>query len=135
MSLVQEGLIVVLGIGVALGAYAMLAPRRKIDAPAAVPEPPFTNWAKEAGDDFDGLSDSARCDLVFAMAALDDERSRRLLEAALDDRSEAVAMAAAHALATGGRLEVVQAYASRVPGPRARQLLETVALLGNPAEE
>ncbi|HVS45077.1 MAG TPA: hypothetical protein VMS32_00220, partial [Verrucomicrobiae bacterium] len=87
------------------------------------------------GDDFDGLSDSARCDLVFAMAALDDERSRRLLEAALDDRSEAVAMAAAHALAIGGRLEVVRAYASRVPGPRSQQLLETVALLGNPAEE
>jgi len=136
MPLAQDVLLAILAIGIALGLYAWLAPRRKPDAvPAEAPEPPPIDWTAQAGDDFEGLSDSARCDLVFAMADLDDDRSRELLEAALDDRSDAVALAAAHALTSSGRLETVRAYAAAHPGPRAQRLLETVALLGTSAEE
>ena len=135
MSLAQELLLAVLVIGVAIGLYAWLAPRRgPVAEPVEAPPVP-TTWTSQAGDDFEGLSDAARCDLVFAMAELDDDRSRQLLEAALDDRSDTVALAAAHALASAGRLETVQAYVRSKPGPRAQALLDTVTLLGRSDEE
>ena len=128
MSLAQELLLGLLAVGIALGLYAWLAPRRKPEA--AHEESATVDWTAAAGDGFEGLSDAARCDMVFAMAELDDDRSRALLEAALDDRSDAVALAAAHALATNGRLETVRAYAAAHPGSRGQQLLETISLLG-----
>jgi hypothetical protein len=130
-------ILVVLGIvfliGVALGAYAWLAPR-----PATVktePLPPIqpwngnTEWTSEAGDEFAGLSESARCDLVFAVADLRDERSQQLLLHALDDPSDAVALAAAHALARRGCSAAVDEYAEQHPGNRAARIMETLALL------
>jgi len=135
MSAALIVLIVVLVVGAAIGAYALLAPRKAETAP--VHEPPRTveplrvsaGWTSEAGEEFAGLSEAARCDMVFAVADLDDERSRGLLVHALDDPSETVALAAAHALMNAGRAEEVKAYVSRHPGSRAQTLVETLALL------
>lgn len=121
-------------LGVAIGAYAYFAPRRE---PANVSRevtqaqalPAKADWAREAGDEFAGLSESARCDFVFAVADLDDENAHRLLVHALSDTSDAVALAAAHALARGGRIDEVRRFANERAGPRAATLLTTLALL------
>lgn len=126
-------LIVVLVLGIAGTLYAWLAPRRK--AVRLAPEPeraPLrgdSKWTDAAGDEFSGLSEPARCDLIFAVAALDDERSQRLLEHALDDPSEAVSIAAAHALHSRGHSEFVQRYLADRPGERADRIAQTLALL------
>lgn len=135
MSWLPAALVAILLVGIAVAAYAWLAPRR---APAP-PEPPdapiepwagTTEWTAEAGDEFAGLSESARCDLIFAVADLDDERSQALLAHALDDPSDAVALAAAHALVRRGASAVVETYVRRHSGERAQRILETLALLG-----
>jgi hypothetical protein len=124
-------LLVVLVVGIAIGAYAIFAPRR-----AAPPEPPkpvpmqaTTDWTSEAGEEFAGLSESMRCDLVFAVSALEDERSQRLLEHALGDPADAVGIAAAHALTTSGRRAVVERFLVEHPGPRADRIAQTLSLL------
>jgi hypothetical protein len=132
VSFVIIVLVVVLIVGAALGVYAMVAPRRERAARVAREGPPLqatTDWTNEAGDEFAGLSESARCDLVFAVAALDDERSQRLLEHALDDPAEPVALAAAHALVGSGRQAVVERYLVDHPGLRADRMTQTLALL------
>lgn len=136
----STALIVVLAmlvLGAAIGAYALLAPRKPVEvneAPAAQPRTiePVRNtsaWTSEAGDEFAGLSEAARCDMVFAVADLDDERSRGLLAHALEDPSETVALAAGHALIGSGRADEVKAYVASHPGARAQSLMETLALL------
>src|SRR5271163_4864430 len=113
MSLVIGILVVVLIAGVAVGAYALAAPRRERALRAAregLPLQATTDWTNEAGDEFAGLSESARCDLVFAVAALEDQRSQQLLEHALNDPAEPVALAAAHALMGSGRRSNVERY-------------------------
>ena len=128
-------LLVVLVVGAAIGAYALLAPR-KVEAPAPSPsarsvEPLQVSsaWTSEAGEEFGGLSEAARCDMVFAVADLEDERSRGLLVHALDDPSETVALAAGHALMNAGRSDELKAYVAQHPGTRAQTLVETLALL------
>ncbi|HEY8297817.1 MAG TPA: hypothetical protein VIG32_07340 [Candidatus Baltobacteraceae bacterium] len=124
-------------LGAAIGAYALLAPRRSVPAlPAPAPEPApeplrlsTSEWTSEAGHEFAGLSESARCDLIFAVAALEDERSHRLLAHALDDPADPVALAAAHALARNGHREDVVDYARTHPGVRADTLERTLSLL------
>ena len=122
-------------LGLLIGIYARIAPK-----PAAVQRPsaePVTeqpgnagaDWTAQAGAEFSGLSESARCDLLFAVSDLDDERSQQLLEHALDDPSDAVALAAAHALARRGRGSTVNEYAQHHPGERAQRIVETLALL------
>ena len=128
------GLVLLAGIGT--GVYAVIAPRHRsneptlIDKMVAEPLQATTDWTHEAGDEFAGLSESARCDLIFAVAALEDDRSHRLLEHALNDPAEAVSMAAAHALATTGRASELQKYLERNPGPRSERISETLSLLG-----
>jgi HEAT repeat protein len=133
MTIVLAVLALVFIVGVILGVYAMLAPRKTAtdDEPAPVLEPwtASTDWTSEAGAEFAGLSESARCDLIFAVADLDDERSLRLLTHALDDPSDAVALAAAHALMRRGDAQVVEAYADRHPGERSGRLARTLELL------
>jgi hypothetical protein len=132
VAIVVAILVLVLIVGAAIGAYALLAPRREREARAAregVPLQATTDWTNEAGDEFAGLSESARCDLVFAVAALDDERSRQLLEHALNDPAEAVALAAAHALAGNGRRATVERYLADHPGLRADRIVQTLLLL------
>jgi HEAT repeat protein len=133
MTIVLAVLALLFVVGVILGAYALLAPRKAVVE--EVPLPPLepwtasTDWTSEAGAEFAGLSESARCDLIFAVADLQDERSQRLLTHALDDPSDAVALAAAHALMRRGDTQAVEAYASRHPGERSERLARTLELL------
>jgi hypothetical protein len=119
--------------GAAVGFYALLAPRAaKVESQPAPPLEPWTastDWTTEAGAEFAGLSESARCDLIFAVANLDDESSERLLLHALDDPSDAVALAAAHALVRRGNAGALEAYAQRHPGERSERLARTLELL------
>ena len=91
--------------------------------------PPLPSWTLAAGEEFAGLSDAERCDLIFAVAALDDEASRQLLSRALDDPSEAVALAAARALARRGNGETLQRYLSACSQERAQTLRFLVEIL------
>ena len=98
----------------------------------AAPRPPLaveTGWTHAAGDEFAGLSESARCDMIFAVAALDDDASHQLLEHALADPAEPVAIAAAHALATHGHTDAVERFLAANPGGRADRIAATLALL------
>jgi hypothetical protein len=67
--------------------------------------------------------------MIFAVAALDDDASQRLLVHALDDPAEPVALAAAHALVTHGRTEAVETFLATHPGARADRIAATLALL------
>lgn len=133
MTAVVIGLVVVLAVGIALGIFAWVAPRKPAAAvPDSAPVPPWrstTEWTKAAGEEFAGLSEAARCDLIFAVNDLRDERSQQLLVHALDDPSDAVALAAAHALAARGELASVESYAHVHPGERAQRILDTLTLL------
>jgi hypothetical protein len=132
MSLLAIAAVIVLIGGIALGAYAYLAPRRAVPAARVGPGEPMqvsTEWTHVAGDEFAGLTDSERCDLVFAVGALEDDRSQHLLEHALSDPSEAVALAAAHALVANGRRGYVDAYLAEHSGPRADRIAQALSLL------
>ncbi|MGH7738487.1 MAG: hypothetical protein ACREMP_11570 [Candidatus Tyrphobacter sp.] len=125
-------------IGIALGVYAVVAPRPEAREPTLLdcvdPEPlaATTEWTHEAGNEFAELSEAARCDLVFAVGALDDTRSSHLLEFALADPNEAVALAAAHVLAGSGRAAAVERYLAQHPGERAERIVTTLSLLVKP---
>jgi hypothetical protein len=125
-------LIGIVVIGAAVAAYAVFAPRRKAEHVPTAQRAPLaaqTGWTSASADEFAGLSESARCDMVFAVAALDDERSQQLLEHALGDPAEAVATAAAHALVTHGHSDVVERFLATHPGERADRVAATLALL------
>jgi hypothetical protein len=123
------GIIVVAALA---AAYAIFAPRRTVQhvrepehAMLATP----TGFTDAAGDEFARLSESARCDMIFAAAGLDDDASRGLLEHALADPAEPVATAAAHALVTHGRSAAVERFLAANPGERADRIAATLALL------
>lgn len=126
-------LLIIIAIAVCVGLYAWLSPERKaIELPEPPPNEPWkpdTAWTAQAGDEFATLSEAARCDLVFAVADLHDERADGLLEHALDDPSEAVALAAAHVLEKRGASDRVRAHVKRHPGERAERIEETLSLL------
>ena len=131
-------IILVIIVGALIGAYAVLAPRRAERVRVQRSREPMTattDWTHEAGDEFAGLSESARCDMVFAVGALDDERSQRLLEHALNDPAEAVALAAAHVLISSGRQSVVHTFLTENPGRRADRIAQTLSLLDSPRTE
>lgn len=122
-------------LGIALAIYAIAAPRPPLVEPSlldqvdAEPTAATADWTNEAGHEFAGLSESARCDLVFAVAELHDERSAHLLEFALRDPNEAVALAAAHVLAESGRAATVERFLAQHPGERAERIVSTLSLL------
>ena len=60
-------------VGVAVAVFALQA-RRKRAAPASAPP---AEWTHAAGHEFAGLSESARCELIFAIAAFDEVHSAR----------------------------------------------------------
>lgn len=131
-------LIVVIVAAAAIGIYAYFAPRRAQEAVRKRSGEPLhatTDWTNEAGDEFAGLSESARCDLIFAVGALDDERSQHLLEHALNDPAEAVALAAAHVLISSGRAGIVRSFLDEHPGQRADRIAQTLSLLDSPRTE
>jgi hypothetical protein len=134
MTLILAVLGLVFAVGVVLGIYALRAPRAAAPVeteklPPLEPWTASTDWTSEAGAEFAGLSESARCDLIFAVADLQDERSHRLLAHALDDPSDAVALAAAHVLARRGDSQTLDEYARRHPGERSERLARTLELL------
>lgn len=126
-------IVALLVVGIALGAYALFAPQR---AKRAAVETRSDDSAENAHafapppSPLAGLSEAERCEVIFALAALDDDESREHLRFALDDPSETVALAAAHALAECGHMTAVNAYVQSHPGPRADRLINTVTLLG-----
>jgi hypothetical protein len=125
-------LIAVVVLGAIVAAYAIFAPRRKavhVREPEREPLAATTGWTSAAGDEFAGLSESARCDMIFAVGALDDDASRALLVHALTDPAEPVALAAAHALASHGRTDAVESFLAANPGPRADRIAATLSLL------
>lgn len=117
--------VIALAAGAAIVYYAVLARR----TPVAPSPPPGPSWAGAAGAEFAELSESGRCELIFALEALDDPASLALLEGALDDPSETVALAAAHALASRGDGVRLQDYFAGHPGRRAARIAHTLALL------
>ena len=132
MSTIVIILVAILVIGAGIGIIAVAAPRRSAAELRKREGPPVqttTDWTNEAGEEFAGLTESARCDMVFAVAALDDERSQRLLVHALNDPAEAVSIAAAHALAGSGRRTIVAEYLGSHPGLRADRIAQALALL------
>jgi hypothetical protein len=132
MTSIAGAALLVLIAGILLGIYAWRAPRRVAQTRESAELAPLhatTDWTNEAGEEFAGLSESARCDLIFAVGALDDERSQRLLEHALRDPAEAVSLAAAHALAGNGRRPTVDAFLASNPGERAERIAQALALL------
>lgn len=118
--------IVVLAL-VAGAAIALYLARTRRTPVATNPRP--ARWTDAAGDEFAELSESGRCDMIFALAALDDPASLELLEGALDDPSETVALAAAHALASRGDAARLRRYFAAHPGHRAARIAQTLALL------
>ncbi len=124
-------------LGLAIGAYAIFAPARETartePEPAAAdrPAPPLDDsWTRDAGDEFSRLSESARCDLIFAVEVLDDERSHRLLLHALADPSEPVALAAARTLAKRGYVDDVRRMVQTARGARGNEFMDVLSLLG-----
>jgi hypothetical protein len=115
-------LLVLFLVALAIALRVFLRPRSQAPAPIA-------GWAQTAGEEFGNLSEAERCDLVFAVAALDDTDSQELLERALDDPSETVALAAARALARLGRTATLERYFAGRPGERARRIARTLDLL------
>jgi hypothetical protein len=112
---------------VVLAAAIVFALRgRHGEGPAAAP---VESWTHSAGPEFATLSEAGRCDLIFAVAALDDRPSQALLERALDDPSETVALAAARALVRRGRAAAVEEYLASHPGERAQRIARLVELL------
>ncbi len=67
--------------------------------------------------------------MIFSIASDRDETAARLLEFALRDASETVALAAAHALATSGRAQIAQQVLSGEAGSRAGRIAAAVSLL------
>ena len=128
----------IFAVGVAIGAYAIFAPKKQpatqtippsTVAPASVPEVAPSDWTRDAEAEFDALSEAARCDFIFAVGALDDARSRNLLFHALDDRSPTVALAAAHVLARAGSLDEVRAYVAAHQRERSEELMQLLSMM------
>ena len=111
-------LVGLLAVGIAIGIYAMVAPRRPVAVEAAKAAPDGPPAASQ--------TEAERVDEVFALGALDGDESTRRLTAALDDPSETVALAAAHALAGSGRGAILAAYARANPGARSQHLVDTI---------
>jgi hypothetical protein len=130
MTLIAAGAAVLVIAGIVLLVFANRAPRRTPEGVrTGAPVEATTAWTHDAGDEFGGLSEASRCEMVFAVAALDDERSQQLLEHALDDPAEPVSLAAAHVLAGRGHRVFVEAYLARNPGARADRIAQALALL------
>lgn len=126
MLVLLLALLVLLAIALAIALAIVLGRRR---APVYALPPPAANWLAPIGEDSGALSEVQRCDLIFAVAALEDATSETLLSRALDDPSEGVALAAAHALVRRGGLETLERHLARCSSERARSLRLLVEIL------
>ena len=117
------GVVLLVLLGIAL-AFALR--RHRANPPSSAPP---DNWARAAGQEFAALSEAERCDLIFAVAALDDAPSEQLLARALDDPSEVVALAAACSLARLGRSATLERYLAHCSRERAQRISQTLEVL------
>ncbi|MGR4063869.1 MAG: hypothetical protein ACLQPV_00300 [Vulcanimicrobiaceae bacterium] len=102
-----------------------------VSAPAAPVADEDLDEELEDREAFEALGEGARCDAAFEAAAHEDAASTRLLERALDDPVEAVALAAAHSLVSSGRGEVLDRYVKLHPGARAQRVASMTQLLSS----
>ncbi len=109
------------------GFFRALRKAVRPDEAAAADLPANDGWAAQAGEEFGDLNEAARCDLAFALADLGDERSRRILQSALSDPSEIVALAAAHGLRKLGAMPEPADPAEQ--DGRAQRIAQTLTLL------
>jgi DNA-binding transcriptional LysR family regulator len=119
-------LVIALLVVVSAIAFAIVLRRRPAPVYALSPA---TNSLTPVGEDFAALSEAERCDLIFAVAVLEDDSSEALLARALGDPSEGVALAAAHALARRGGLEMLERHLTQCASERARSLRLLVEIL------
>lgn len=83
-----------------------------------------------SGDgEFADLSEAERCDYVFALGALDGSANLQRLLRAMDDPSEAVAIAAARTLILAGRRDEVDSALAQRSGERAARIVSALDLL------
>ena len=116
VTIVATLLLAVLIAAIAALAYARARRRPKADLGGSIAQ-------------FANLSEAERCDFVFAIAALEDPSSLRLLERALEDPCEAVALAAAHALTTAGSTLSLERFFAAHPGRRTDRIAASLELL------
>jgi hypothetical protein len=113
--------------------YARIAPRRpRIDIEFALESEPLqeaADWKNQSAGEFARLSEPTRCDLVFAAAKVTDTSSSSFLERALNDPSESVVLAAAHALAASGRATILERFLRQYPQGRAARIAGMLSLL------
>jgi HEAT repeat protein len=95
-----------------------------VQSQASTAETPFPIDAA-----FAELSEAERCDFIFACQALDDRESLALIERALDDPCESVAIAAARAMARRGQTEDLHCYFARRSDERSLRIARAVELL------
>jgi hypothetical protein len=119
---VAVSLIVLLAIALAIVLRRRRAPIYALPAAPA-------SWPAPVGEEFTALSEAERCDLIFAVAALEDDNAETLLARALQDPSEGVALAAAHALTRRGGLETLERHLTHCASERARSLRLLVEIL------
>ncbi|HEY2476894.1 MAG TPA: hypothetical protein VGI19_19085 [Candidatus Cybelea sp.] len=79
---------------------------------------------------FDKLSEVQRVDFIFAIATLEDPSTTALLEHALDDPCEAVALAAARALTNAGCAPRLERFFAAHRNQRSARLAQALELLG-----
>jgi hypothetical protein len=117
---------VVVAVVVAIALVAVILARRSSRRVQPVER---TSWTGRAGEGFEGLSEAARCDMIFAIGELSGADRTAMLQEALDDPSEAVALAAANALTVRGEDAVVQTYFATRPGARSERIARDLSLL------
>jgi HEAT repeat protein len=89
-------------------------------------EPPTEDFV---ASQYSKLSAAQRVDFIFAIAVVEDPPTIDLLQRALDDSDEAVALAAARALAGGGRNDELERFFTTHRDERAARLARTLELL------
>jgi hypothetical protein len=120
----------VAAIVVAILAIAIVtALGRRRAVPVTLSQQPSSPAPAWTGDEFAGLSEAARCDLVFALQELPGDERTSTLVGALDDPSETVALAAAKALTARGERAQVDRYFEERPGARSDRLRNDLSLL------
>jgi HEAT repeat protein len=89
-------------------------------------EPPVDDFV---ASQYSKLSAAQRVDFIFALAAVEDPSTVELLQRALDDSDEGVALAAARVLTGGGRSDELERFFATHRGERAARLARTLELL------
>lgn len=101
---------------------------RRLQAVPQLPQQEAVSRVDTVEDEFGPLSEGERCDLIFAYAVLGDAHSLDVIEHALDDPSESVAIAAARALARRGQNEVLARYFGARHSDRSRRIAAALEL-------